>query len=283
MKMQKSAEQIHDSFSLDEARLKLIEQNAAEMDDSQQLNPARSITSKLVATQLNFISKTYRYEWNEMLRLCNVQTNLRRYGNESLQNIAICKKIDQHFDAPPTTLCIDPDIVKFANDQHEYEDLSNEAKIRLCVARIEVLHLQMQLERAALNTAQATVPREKIREIVCAICLEELHPAMRTIALLCGHVYCSGCLDKNTTNTCALCTMRNITLQSLELKLRFNLDYQPVCCFCFVPFTEESEMICLKCGHVFCKTCTNRLDGICFCGIQITAFDQMFTLFPTFN
>lgn len=257
--------------------------NATDTDNLQQPSPVRSVTSKLIATQLNFISKTYRYEYNEILRLNNLKSNNKRYENDTLEHIAVCKKIDQHFDGQPISLCIDPDIVKFATDEHDYEQLSNEAKIRLCIARIEVLHLQLQMERDTLIKAKAKVQQEKIRDIVCAICLEELHPSVRTIALLCGHVYCYECLNKNTTNACALCTMRNIRLQSLELQMRFNLDYQPICRFCLIPFTDESEIVCLKCGHVYCTTCTHRLDGICFCGVHITAFDHMFSLYPTFN
>lgn len=58
-------------------------------------NPVRSVTSKLIATQLHFISKTYRYEYNEIFGLRSFISNNKRYGNDSLENIAICKKIDQ--------------------------------------------------------------------------------------------------------------------------------------------------------------------------------------------
>lgn len=281
-----TSDEVYDSLSRDEAFVKLTEQNLVahqtDTEDLERPNPVRSVTSKLIATQLNFISKSYRYEYNEIKRLNNLKSDKKRYENEDLQNITICKKIDQHFEGLPISLHLDSDIVKFATDDHNYEELSNEAKIRLCIARIEVLHLQLQMERDDLNKAKTKAP-SAIRDIVCAICLEELQPTKRTIALFCGHVYCADCLDKNTTNTCALCTMRNINLQSLDLRLRFNLDYQPVCRFCLIPFTEHNQIVCLKCGHVYCTTCTHRLDGVCFCGISINSFDQMFTLYPTFN
>lgn len=244
-------------------------------------NPIRSLSSKLVSTQLNFISKTYRFEYNEINRLNNISAARVLFENDE-ENIPICKKIDQHLERQ--TLHITPEIIKFASQTHQYDEMSNEAKMRLCVARIEVLHLELQMERNDLVKAASKVPPEKVREIVCSICLEEVHPSYnKTITFICGHIYCDSCILKDVSDVCAVCTARKNPLEITEIKFRFNLEYKPICRFCLIPFTEESDITFLRCGHVYCETCIHKLDAICICGRFLNKFNVCNTLFPRFN
>lgn len=267
--------------------MKLTEQNTIlDVTDTEDLdtpNPIRSVTSKLIATQLNFISKTYRFEYNEYVRLNNL-SNVRNRFDDSEEYIPVCKKIDQHLEKQPHSLYIDPEIIKFASGSHEYEELSPEVKMRLCIARIQLLHLELQMDRNNMLKAKSEVPIKKIRDILCGICLEELHPSFATIALNCGHVFCGTCLVKDSEkNVCVLCTAPKNQAEFTTLFLRFNMDYDPICRFCLIPFTDDVEIVVLKCGHVYCENCIHKLDGVCFCGRCLKAFNTCNTLYPRFN
>lgn len=286
MKLPKTKEEWDDVASRDQAVLQLVEQNhlmdRTESEDLDVPHPIRSVSSNLIATQLNYISKTFRYEYNEFMRLNNIKPLRERFENTE-EHIGVCKKIDRHFEKQPHSLYINSDIIAFAVQNQDYESLSREAKMRLNLARVEVLHLELQMERHELIEAKAKVPSEKIRDIVCGICLEEFHPAIGTIALLCGHVFCGSCIAKADSTTCAVCTTSRTSLDLQDLYFRFNMDLQPICRFCLAPFTDESEISYLRCGHSYCEHCIHRLDGVCVCGRFLNAFNACKTLHPTFN
>lgn len=282
----RTTEEWNDITSRDHALLALAEQNiildATESEDLDTPHPIRSISSNLVATQLNYISKTYRFESNEFVRLYNISCTRNKFEN-SEEYVGVCKKIDQHFEKQPHSLYIDSEIITFASMNQDYESLSREAKMRLNLARIEILHLELQMERHNLLEAKTKVADNKVREIVCGICMEDLHPSVAVVALYCGHVFCATCLVKDSSQSCALCTTPKNRLEFVDLYLRYNLDYRPICRFCLKPFTDEIEISFLKCGHAYCNDCVHKLDGICFCGRFLNVYNLCNTLHPRFN
>lgn len=285
-KLPKTTEEWADTASRDQALLQLTEQNIildqTEADDLDLAHPVRSVSSNLIATQLNFISKTYRHEYNECVRVNNIKPNRVRYEN-SEEYVPVCKKIDQHLEKQPHSMYIDSDIINFAGQNQDYESLSREAKMALNLARIEVLHLELQMEKYNFDVAKKKVCDVKIRDIVCGICLDEFHPGIGAVVLVCGHAFCASCLVKDKAKTCAVCTTSKNQLEFRDLFFKFNLEYNPICRFCLIPFTDQSEISFLNCGHVYCTDCVHKLDGVCFCGRFLNAFNMCQTLYPSFN
>lgn len=281
--MPRTPEEFNDVSCRDQALLQLtdrhlvLDQTEAECLDVP--NPIRSVSSKVIVSQINYIAKSFRFEYNELKRINNIEGVQYTIESDD-ENLTILKKIDQHLERQ--SLHIDPEIVQFATQTHDYEILPIETKMKLCLARIEVLHLQLEMERYDLNVA-ASKQSNKITEIVCCICLEEAHPShLRMLTYICGHIYCESCLVKHTSNVCAVCTVRKNRNEVTDQKFRFNTNYHPICRFCLAPFTEESDISYLKCGHVYCDDCIPKLDGVCFCGKFLTTFNQVNDLYPSF-
>lgn len=85
MKLPKTKEEWDDVASRNQAVLQLVEQNhlmdRTEAEDLDVPHPIRSVSSNLIATQLNYISKTFRYEYNEFMRLNNIKPLRGRFEN----------------------------------------------------------------------------------------------------------------------------------------------------------------------------------------------------------
>lgn len=150
------------------------------------------------------------------------------FDNEEDYVNAVRNAIDQHLNRPRTN-AIDPGLVLYARDTHNYcaldmDDRDRLSRIRLEVSRIERNHARLrQIRRFAANVD------ENEGQISCPICFDEIRQQVAVALIPCGHVFCTICVDgylvrlpRNERPVCPVCRQYLRRGRTLRLYTTFS-------------------------------------------------------------
>ncbi|XP_031631349.1 uncharacterized protein LOC116345801 [Contarinia nasturtii] len=205
------------------------------------------------------------------LLLTNIEKESRFLSSEPNEsNIKINQLISDHQNLEPS-LQINPDLVYYANQNHDYSELSTADRIFLSSLRLEVERIKLGIEKDNLikaddvATKKCAEKRKRFTEMCCVLCSGTVTPHMKTAAYKCGHIFCLPCIDtlEKKTVKCPMCRKVLVTNDKLELCFRFNYWYKPICRRCLKPFEDDDDVQALVCGDVFCATCTFHSGNYC--------------------
>lgn len=106
---------------------------------------------------------------------------------------AIRRAVDRHF-ARPRSLLIEPELVVYALQTHDYNAMERVDRDNLNKLRIEIERVQRVIASGLF--LQSRNPDGSIDGPTCPSCYNNLHGRNPTLLLPCGHVYCADCIQK---------------------------------------------------------------------------------------
>lgn len=109
------------------------------------------------------------------------------------------------------------------------------------------------------NRSYANNARDLLIRATCVICLEVFGVHTVTIVARCGHVCCMNCMFRsvNGPNTTRRCAVDLPAIGSLtRVFFRFNIHSQIICRRCGFIIREDTPIYDLRCGDIYCDTCS---------------------------
>lgn len=107
--------------------------------------------------------------------------------------VAVRSAIDKHF-RRPKDLMIEPELVTYALQTHDYHAMHSADRVKLNRIRNEVESVQNAISKGLYF--QGRNPSGAIEGPICPICHNNLHERNPTSLARCGHVYCDVCITK---------------------------------------------------------------------------------------
>lgn len=139
---------------------------------------------------------------------------------------AIRRAIDRHF-ARPRSLLIEPELVMYSMQSHDYHTMESVDRVRLNRLRAEVERVQHAISSGLF--LQDRNADGAIDGPICSICYNNLHERSPTALTTCGHIYCSSCISKQLgdwkTPTPPKCLKCNTSFNPQYDRLRVLLHY----------------------------------------------------------
>lgn len=164
-------------------------------------------------------------------------------------------------------LIINPELVAYAMQRHNYAEMAPLDQVRLNIIRLEIDRIRIEMRRGLLQYGNddRTLTRPR-----CPVCLEEFNPHIQAMAAICGHVYCYTCqhqiILRGSPHYCAVCRSRMISLERIFMRFAFNS--QIACRRCSLIMTTDTVTYRFRCGDVYCRECTylllNQPESTCY-------------------